>query len=42
VPLGIFAGGAALFFVSMSEAHEAFRKAPGTVRAERRGDRRRS
>ena len=41
VPLGLFAGGVALFFVSMSEAHENFRKVPGTVRVERRGDRRR-
>jgi hypothetical protein len=42
VPLGLFAGGVALFFVSMSEASENFRKLPGTVRVERRGDRRRS
>ena len=41
VPLGLFAGGVALFFVSMSEASENFRKLPGTVRVERRGERRR-
>ena len=34
VPLGVFAGGLALFFVSVSDARDA-------VRVERRGDRRR-
>ena len=41
VPLGLFAGGVALFFVSMSEAGENFRRAPNPARIERRGDRRR-
>ena len=41
VPLGVFAGGLALFFVSLSEVRENFRKVPNPVRAERRGDRRR-
>jgi hypothetical protein len=41
VPLGVFAGGLALFFVSVSEARYSFRKVPGTLRPERRGDRRR-
>ncbi|HJR57150.1 MAG TPA: hypothetical protein VJ798_11265 [Rhizomicrobium sp.] len=41
VPLGVFAGGLALFFVSLSEARDNFRKAPGTLRIDRRGDRRR-
>jgi hypothetical protein len=41
VPLGVFAGALALFFVSMSEARENFRKQPSRAFTERRGDRRR-
>jgi hypothetical protein len=41
VPLGVFAGGLALFFVSLSETRENFRKLPGIARADRRTDRRR-
>jgi hypothetical protein len=41
VPLGVFAGGLALFFVSVSDAREHFRKFPRGVLVQRRGDRRR-
>ena len=40
VPLGVFAGATALFFVSVSEARENFRKFPRGILIERRGDRR--
>ena len=42
VPLGVFAGALALFFVSMSEARQNFKKFPRGILIERRGNRRRS